>query len=193
MKEAFAAVLTGLHSLGSDEIRERPVDRLGALGMIQRQRAEQSNRGKRVDREAALSALGVDLMRFKNANVAAAKLDAQDQLAGVLAWKTWGLTLTGRERSRVAAWAVQEWAIDMCPACKGARMVQSHEDVEGRQPMKHCTPCGGSGRRYYSDPERVAALGAAYTEAMEKAHEIIARAEALAVERGKALLERWTR
>lgn len=193
MKAALAAVLTGFQGLEHNDVREKPVDRLGALGMIQRQRDEQSAHGKRVDREAALSSLGVELIRFKGAHVASAKADAEDKLAGIMAWRSWGLDLTGKQRAIVAAWAIREWAVDICPTCAGAREVRDHDqhDQVGTQPMKRCPSCLGTSKRRYSDEERTAAMGSAFSDAMFRAHEIIGRAEALAVERAKGMLERW--
>jgi hypothetical protein len=193
MKAALVGVLGGLQNLDHDEAHERPVDRLGAAGMIGRgaARARQAEKATNAERESILCSLGVDLIRFKYSNVAAARLDAEDMLALALAWRP-RLNLSRRERTRVARWAVQEWAIDLCPTCKGAKVVPDHDakGLEGVQPMKPCCECGSTGKRRYSDAERVEALGATFEKAMMDAHEFIASAEGLAVGRVRKSLER---
>jgi hypothetical protein len=200
MKEAFAGVLAGFQGLGNDDSRERPIDRLGALGAIQIKREEQGARGKQADRTAALSALGVRLIAFKFGNCASSKADAEDMLAGILAWKKreddkpgsqWGLKLSGRERTSIAAWTVHEFAIDLCPSCKGAKQVPTALEVEGTQPMAPCQPCGATGKRRYNDTERAAFLGSPYSKAMTEAHGIVGRAESLALEGSLRMLEKW--
>jgi hypothetical protein len=196
VKEAFIGVLTGLQGLG-DGITERPVDRLGAMGMAARRVPDQDRagnqtaRGQHACREATLCALGKDLIAFKGANRASAKADAEDVLAALLASYS-GIGLKGRQRLIVARQAVMEFAIDMCPSCSGARKTPDHEGVEGTQPTSECLPCHGTGKRRYSDAERTAAMGRSFDKAMDKAHELIATAEALAVRRAKEMLERWT-
>lgn len=196
MKAAFAGALGGLQNLDHDEVHERPVDRLGAMGFIGRKcpderLGQQVERSINANRTAMLCSLGVDLVRFKFANVAPARLDAEDVLAAALEWKPW-LNLSGRERMRVARWAVQEWAIDLCPKCKGAKVVPGHDmkELEGVQPMVPCGDCRATGKRRYTDEERVEAMGKAFNAAMDEAHAIIAWAESLAIQRGKKMLER---
>lgn len=193
MRAALASVLAGFQGLEHDDSREKPVDRLGALGLIQRKRDQEGEKGKAVDRDAALASLGVDLIRFKFSNCADARPDAIDKLAGVMSWRSWGLELTRRERSVVSAWAVQEWAIDLCPTCAAAGEVPDcSPEIEGARPMKRCSDCKGTGKRRYSDEERAEAMGATYEDAMSKAHEIIGRAEASALEGARRMLERWS-
>ena len=195
MKMALVGVLGGLQSLAHDDsAHERPVDRLGACAMPARRAAaaiaKQVERATSAEREAILCSLGVELMRFKHSNVAAARLDAEDLLALALVWRP-KLELSGRQRARVARWAVHEWAIDLCPACQGAMQVPDHDSPrEGAQPMKPCCECASTGKRRYTDEERIEALGAAFDEAMSEAHEFIASAEALAVGRARKMLER---
>lgn len=211
MKGALVGVLSGFQGLGSDDSRERPVDRLGAVGASQitedqRERARaawegrnafQAHRGKSADRGACYSALGVDVVRFKWANVPAAKSDAEGQLAAMLAWPRFNLRLSERECLKVARQALMEHTIDFCPRCRGAKEVPDHsvKDLEGRQPMKSCPSspegCGGTGKRHYPDAERIASLGAAFADALFEAHAILTRAEGMAVENAARLLERW--
>lgn len=191
MKEAFAGVLAGFQGLGNDDSRERPIDRLGALGAIQIKREEQGARGKQADRTAALSALGVRLIAFKFGNCASSKADAEDMLASFIAWPTWDLKTKARQRPVIARQALMEHAIDFCPSCKGAKQVPDVENVEGKQPMTPCLPCDATGKRRYTDQERAAAMGQAFAREMDVAHRILGWAEALAVRGGKELLERW--
>lgn len=189
MKQSLAAVLTGLQGLGSDEWRERPVDRLAALG------AMQINSTTQAARTSLLCSLGVDLIAFKLGGRVGSRGDAEDVLATVLAWPSWKLKLTASQRDRVARWAVTEWAHDKCQprpfGCGGAKEVPSHDKpVDGRQPMQTCPTCRGTGRRHYSDSERTEALGRTYPEAMDVAHQVIGWAEALAIRYAARLLER---
>jgi hypothetical protein len=189
MKEAFAGVLGGLQGLGSDDYRERPVDRLTALGAIQR-RDGQAARGAEAERTALLNALGVRLVAFKFGNCATSRADAEDMLEDILRWPTWGLSITTRQRPTIARQAIIEFAIDQCPTCFGAREEPMIE-AEGTRPMMVCTGCAGSGKRRYSDAERVAAMGKAFAQEMETAHRIMGWAEALAVRNGMKMLEKW--
>lgn len=179
--------MAGFQSLAHDDLRERPIDRLGALGAIQIRVADEA-------RDASeLASLGVDLIAFKYGNRAASKQSAEDALASILAWPTWSLKVSPMERVRIAEQSLMEWAIDICPACQGARVVPSHHQtgLEGFQPMQPCSTCSGSGKRRYSDLERVEAMGEAFSRAMYTAHGIIGRAESLAVAGAKDMLERW--
>lgn len=197
MKIAFAQVLGGFQGLGNDDARERPVDRLAALA------ASQIARSKDSERSAALCSLGVDLIRFKLANIPAAKADAEDKLCAILGWRTadekstWDLHVSAGRRHSIARWAIQEWALDLCPVCKGATEIPDHSlpEREGRQPMKCCPGapigCGGTGRRRYTDAERVEAMGQAFDKAMAVAHSIIGRSESIAVKQAKEMLEHW--
>lgn len=185
MKLALAAVLGGLQSLGHDEAREKPVDRLGAMA------ASQIARAKDAERTAALCSLGVDLIRFKFANIEAARLDAEDRLALALTWRHKADDLSDRERGRVARWAVREWGIDLCPRCKGAGKTPDFVvPIEGKQPMSECVDCWGSGKRRYTDAERTEAMGQLFAKALDEAHSLIAWAESLAVQRARDQCER---
>jgi hypothetical protein len=206
MKEAFAAVLGGLQSLGHDDARERPVDRLGALGAAARTAPNETREGAQVERanhelrQAWLASLGVDLVRFKFSRVEIAGKDAEDKLSAILAWSSWW---TGRkvgldpaQRDVVAWWAVHEWAEDRCPprpdGCGGALQVPSSAaPIDGAQPMVTCPQCGGMGKRKWKDEEREKAMGDPFSDAMDHAHRIIAHAESLAMRRGREMLERW--
>jgi hypothetical protein len=176
-----------------------PVDRLGALGIISRLvpdedpvTHEQIARASHEERMGVLCSLGVRLMSFKYANCATSKADAEDMLWAVLAWKK--LKLSPRQLRRVAVQAVMENAIDICPLCKSAKEIPDHDapELEGRQPMKCCPPspigCGGTGKRRYTDEERAEAMGDTFPRAMSEAHDMLATAEALAVDLGKRIL-----
>lgn len=187
MKGTLAAALTGLQGLGWDEAREKPIDRLTALGAMQNQRADDANNA------SLMRSLGQDVIAFKFAHRADAREDAIDKLAAQLGKRT---KLRPSLRRRVAAWAIQEHVVDMCPRCKGALEIPMHQDAgEGYQPMQPCPPapngCDGTGKRRYSDAERIAATGAAHAEAFERAHEQITIAVHLAVRTAAAMLERW--
>ncbi len=193
MKGAFAAALGGFQSLGSDESRERPVDRLAALGASQIARAEHELR------QAHLASLGVDLIAFKFGGRKISRADAEDKLALILAWPTWWtgrkVELTPTQIDTVAWWAVTEWADDRCPprphGCGGALEVpNSAEPINGTQPMMVCAKCGGVGKRKWTDRERSLAMGETHPVGMDHAHRIIAFAESFAMRRGMEMLER---
>jgi hypothetical protein len=194
MKGAFAAALAGLQSLKDDNWRERPVDRVGAMG------AAQIARAKETEQDTIVCSLGVDLIRYKYAGVERAGPDAEDQLAGILAWprwwKGWKVVLDEIQRDSVACWAVHEWAQDRCPprpqGCGGALEVPSAaQPIDGAQPMMTCPRCGGVGKRKWTDEERVEAMGEPFEYGMDRAHWIISVAESMAMRRGKEMLERW--
>lgn len=183
MKQALVAVLAGYQGLGYDEVRERPIDRLMAM----------MNAAKRSE----LAAIGKDLIAFKFANRAESRGPAVEGLADALDWPKLRLSLTTTNRFRVAGWAVHEWAIDFCPACGGKTEIPAYVelqgDLEGRQPMVPCGTCAGTGKRRYTDQERIAALGDPRLagKGMTEAHCLIGSAERLAVTSAKELLERW--
>lgn len=192
MKQTLAGVLTGLQGLGDDSARERPINRLAAMGLSQiGANHAMAERGESTARMAVLCALGTDLVAFKFANRAASKLDAEDALIAIMAWKTWGSKVERKHRPIIARQALMEWAVDFCPSCQSAGSVPDRKGLEGTQPMKPCGDCGGTGKRRYSDSERLAAMGAAHEKGMDIAHRIISWAESLAVRRARELLERW--
>jgi hypothetical protein len=194
MKGAIVAALGGFQNLDSDEARERPIDRIAAMGAAQIARAEEC------EQEAIICSLGVDLIRFKFAGVERAEADAQDQLAGILAWVRWWKPFPvpgARDLDVVATWAVHEWRNDKCPqrpkGCGGALEVPAHDGVDGAQRMQVCPICRGTGLRRWSDQERLEGMGQAFDQAMSRAHAIIHYAESLALRRGKEQTERWNR
>lgn len=205
MREALAGVLAGYQGLGGDDTRERPVDRLGALGLGAANKrqvelmANEALKGKQADREAALRVIGSCLIRFRDANCSSSRKDAEDLLALALAWPARRgaapLNLKRRERDKVARQAIREWALDFCPVCKGVAEIPRFAEVEGSQPMSACPPdpvgCGGTGRRRYSDAERAEAMGQPYSEAMQEAHGLISLAHSIAIRVAKEMLERW--
>lgn len=199
MKESLVSVLTGLQSLAPDDSREKPVDRLHALGCAQRTTIYDHELKEFIDvgRAAHLCSLGTDLIAFKYAHRAESHWPAIVGLSEALAWRNprFPLKLRDGQRSSVARWAVQEWVINFCPSCSGKGEIPDHsiEGLEGRQPMKPCQTCAGTGLRRYDDNERREALGD--LEHLERglsvAHDLIGKAERLAVRTAKELLERW--
>lgn len=185
MKGALAAVLTGLQNLDHDEARERPVDRLTAMALIQCQT------GARAMDEAKLASLGVDLVAYKFSHRADSRTAAENLLTEILGWKRHCKGMSEDKRRRIARWALMEFLIDFCPTCKGAKEVPGTEEVEGARPMMICQSCSGSGRRRYSDEERTEALGEPAAQAMYHAHSIMGHASSLATRRAAEILERW--
>lgn len=208
MKEAFAAALGGFQSLGHDDVCERPVDRVGALGAGARTGPDETRDGAMVERGnhalrmAHLASLGVELVRFKHSMIEGARADAEDKLSAILAWPTWWalgrVALDPAQRDVVAWWAVHEWAEERCPprpeGCGGALVVPSSQaPIDGAQPTITCPKCGGVGKRKWSDEERAKAMGDPFAIAMDHAHRIIAHAESLGTRRGMEMLDRWVR
>lgn len=186
MKQALAVTLAGLQGLGStSDNRERPVDRVTALA------AAQCRRGDEAAETSFLCSLGGDLIAFKFGNRAASKSEAEMKLAIALGWKRWGLKLKVAQYERIARCALMEWALDFCLTCRGAKEIPNYQAVDGAQPMKPCGDCNATGRRLYTDSERVEAMGEAFAKAMGEAHGLIGRAEALAVRLVKERLERF--
>lgn len=203
--KGLIAVLAGMTSLSHDDARERPVDRLGAAGFGGRVVPDQTREGANVERashelrQAHLSSLGVDLIRYKFSGAQGAGSDAEDKLSLILGWPTqWAgrkVGLNAAQRDAVACWAIHEWAKDKCPprpeGCGGAREVPSAEAVQGAQPMMDCPKCKGTGVRLWTNEERVEAMGDVFAVGMDSAHRIIAHAESLAVRTYKKMLEKW--
>lgn len=183
MKQSLVTVLAGYQSLGYDDSREKPVDRLMAM----------MNATKRSE----LASVGKDLIAFKYANRAESRGPAVEGLADALEWPRLRLGLNTSNRFRVAGWAVHEWTIDFCPACQGKAEIPAHvelqEGLEGRQPMVPCGACAGTGKRRYSDQERTAALGdlRLLERGLMEAHCLIGSAERLAVNLAAEILEKW--
>lgn len=162
--------------------------------------AAQIEKARDCEREAIIASLGVDLLRYKWAGVDRAGPDAELQLCAILAWPKWWkggkVGLKPGQREIVACWAIHEWANQSCPprpdGCGGKGEVPAAgHSIDGTQPMRPCPVCSGTTRRRWKDEERLEAMGDLYGEGMGQAHRIIATAEALALRRGKELLERW--
>jgi hypothetical protein len=183
VKQSLAGVLGGFQSLAYDSSREKPVDRLTALAAIQ------ARKGVDASRTAFLCSLGVDLIAFKFAHRASSKADAEDKLAIALSWKRFK-GVGDRERGKIAACAVREWAVDICPSCAGARQVPDKIGIEGAQPMRPCMTCSGTGKRRYDDSERIEALGNSFARAMAEADALIGAAEDLAIKLARRMLDR---
>ena len=179
MKASLAGALSGWQGMGSDDSCERPVDRVAAAGAIQIAKA------KEAERTADLCGLGVDLVAWKYGGRDTSGRDAIDMLAMILAWPSWKLKTTAKERDVIAWWAATEWKLDGCIPCTGSGIYINVAGVVGT-----CPACGGSRRRRYGDDERVEAMGAPYTRAMDVAHRILGWAEGLAVDRARDSLER---
>ncbi len=178
MRKALAALFSGLQGLGSDSARERPVDRLAAIGAIQIRRADEAAG------QSQLASLGVDLIAYKIGGRELSRTEAEIKLADALKRKI--PSLRRRETIRIARWTIHEWTEDACPMCHGACEIPSGEGV-----TVTCEDCHGSGRHKYTDPERVEAMGAAYSKAVYEAHWIIGEAESLAIRMYSGMLERW--
>lgn len=175
MKQALASALGGLPGLGStDDGRERPVDRIGALA------SAQAKAGERLSQETVFRALGALLIGLKARRNDFVR-DAEDTLCGCLGWDRWTLKLKGKERLRIARWALVEYSMPFCPTCRGATESPNHEDVEGRQPMRQCPSCSGTGLRRFSDSERREAMGDPFKHAMSVAHLILSTSESSAM------------
>jgi hypothetical protein len=192
LKASIAGALSGWQGLGSDDSREKPVDRVAAAGAVARRGPNQDRQGEQVarsnaeERTAVLCSLGVDLIAWKFGGRDTSGQDAIDMLAGILAWKTWGLKTTSGQRDKIAWWAATEWKLDSCVPCTGTGIHINALGVVGT-----CPACGGSKKRLYRDDERIEAMGEAFSQAMSKAHEILGWAESLALKRARAMLERW--
>lgn len=135
---------------------ERAIDRLTALSL--------GSIGP--GRESHLNSLGVSLIAFKHAHRPDCHVHAVKQLGQALAWRR------VKSRGAVAKTAVQEWVIDQCPNCSGAREIADTNGV-----MRPCLPCGQTGKRRYGDDERKGIPG----KAMQEAHHLIALAISVAV------------
>lgn len=186
MKGTLAVSLTGLQGMGWGP-HEKPVDRVTAMAAMQNQRAHEA------ENAAAMRSLGQAIIAFKYSNRADMRDEAVQKLADQL-HKIRKLEMRPGLRMKIAGWALQEHVIDMCPRCQGAKEVQMHADAEGYQPMMPCPPmpegCSGTGKRRYSDAERIAATGAAHGDHFARAHEYITRAEHLADETAERMLGR---
>lgn len=187
MKEALVAALGGLQSLAQDDTREVPVDRLGAVALAQI--AVGRARG-----EAHLVSLGRDLIAVKFGRQPRYHASATEKLTIVLGWPQYRLKMREMERRNIALWALIEWLQDACDVCHGRLEVpMGPVDRDGAIPMKPCQSCSGTGKRRYTDQERMEALpdiprtGRALMVASTTLHE----AERLAVAGAARMLERW--
>jgi hypothetical protein len=187
MKEALAITLGGMQGLGAtDDQRERPVDRLGALAMAQ------SKRGDALAAESFMASLGGALIALKWSNRTDLRAEVDLSLAIAIRWPQWDFhRLSGKQADRIARWAVTEYIIPFCLTCRGAKESPNHQDIDGTQPMIQCPTCSGSGRRRFTDEERTEAMGAPFDKAMDVAHQILTHSEALAIRGTARMLERW--
>lgn len=194
-RESLAHALSGPISLQQDEYRERPVDRLHALASAQIRRAN------RTARESHLASLGVSFIALKAANRPDELERAVEKLAKFL--ECLKPKVTDDRRKLIARQSIFETVLDFCPRCRGTKEVPDRDDVDGAQRMKPCPAeeeggCGGSGKRRYSDHERLAALKAGRDEIadvqahMARAIGILGEAEVQAIKSAKMLLARWS-
>lgn len=198
MRESLARVLSGISNLDEGP-HERPVDRLHALASAQIVRAD------RAARASHLASLGVSLIALKDANRPDEYLRAVDKLTSLM--RDMRPRASHEARTKLSRWAIQECVISFCPRCRGTGEVPASNDVEGAQRMVPCPPrdyrapenggCGGTGKRRYSDAERLEALEvdreqlAALTRQLDYAHLLLAQAESEAIRSAQVLLERW--
>lgn len=124
---------------------------------------------QRAARESHLNSLGVSLIAFKHAHRPDYYLQAVRQLGHALGWRK------VKNRGAVARTAVNEWVVDLCEVCCGAR------EVTNQGVTRPCLPCGQTGKRRYSDEERRGIPG----KAMSEAHSLISLAVSVAI-RGAA-------
>lgn len=196
MREVLAKALSGPINL-DEQAHERPVDRLHALASSQIERANANRRG------SFLASLGVSLIALRDSNRPDEYARAIEKLAKFMEEVRPRTTL--QMRLRISRQAVQENIISFCPRCKGAREVPASKGIDGAQRMMPCPPpddpvspgCGGTGKRRYSDAERIEAVGVQPSESanvnaqIAYAHLVLAQAESEAVRMAKKLLERW--
>lgn len=156
-------------------------DKLTALALG----AVQSDR--RTAREAHLNALGADLIAFKIRHAVERHPRAIMGLAEVLRWRA--QAISERKRTKIASLSIEEWCIDMCPTCLGAKIVT---DVNGVQ--RACVLCAETGKRRYSDQERTEILGEPAHKLSKEiaiAHSGISLAVHVAAENAKRMLKVW--
>lgn len=194
MREALASVLSGLSSLQEDDYRERPVDRLHALAAAQQAAINKTARA------AHLAGLGVSLIALKVAN----RSDEMERAVSRLTKHMKDCRPRPNEemRRKIARQAIFEFVLDFCPRCRGAKEVVDAPGIDGAQRMKPCPPesdggCGGSGKRRYSDSERMESLGAKEDDLlriqrqMSYAMSVVGEAEYEALSGAKKMLEKW--
>jgi hypothetical protein len=157
---------------------------------VERRKIEDCQRGDYAAMESFVCSLGEDLIAFKFGHRASSKEEAEVKLSIALGWAKWRLKFRTGQCDRIARCALMEWVFDSCPTCKGAKEIPNYSDTEGRQPMKPCTECHGTGLRHYGDQERAEVLGEAHAKAMGVAHTVISWGESLAVRMVKQRLER---
>lgn len=153
-RESLAHALSGPVSLAEDQWRERDVDRLHALAYIQTPQAHDLDKCEWAREMANLCELGVDLLRFKGSNVAAAHKPCLEMLVKVLGWKKFRLDLREENRTLVARQALMEFVVDFCPTCSGTGEVKAQDGIDGAQRMRPCGSCHGTGIRKYTNDER---------------------------------------
>jgi hypothetical protein len=183
MREALAHALTGPINLDEQDW-ERPIDRLHALA------AAQAVGVNRSARECALSSLGVSLLALKAANRPDEYSRTLNKLIDCLYWLKPRPSRT--VAMVVARQAIMESVVDHCPTCQGRGEIFNTEGV-----VKQCVECRGSGKRRYSDAERLEALqldGKEFDRAnrqLGEALKFLAMAEAEAIRTAKKLLEKY--
>jgi hypothetical protein len=161
-KEDLTRVLSGSRNLAFDkEGDERDVDRVAALGMAQtvEHHLRQVENANRAARDAKMVSLGRLVMAFRQANEPKSHPNLLHMLTIEVAER---LRYIENPATRlwtaraVARQAIQEHVIDMCPVCMSKEVVPDHDrpNLRGKQPMKVCPSCAGTGKRAYSIFER---------------------------------------
>lgn len=160
-REALLRVLAGPRNLKANRLAECDVDRVGALAIAQMpsHHARMVESLKRANHDAYMVALGRHVLALRIGNDARTYEPLLNLLAAEAERR---LMYIADEDQRawtaraVARRAIEEIVIDMCPNCSGKRNVPDHDkgEIRGKQPMKVCPSCGGSGNRVYSWFER---------------------------------------
>lgn len=153
-KDDLTRILSGSRNMAFDkEGEERDVDKVAALGMAQtfEHHMRMVDNLRHANRDSYLVGLGVSIMAFKQGLQAKEHVNLMDKLSAEL-----DLHLRYIKSDFVRYWtaraiarqAIQEVTIDMCSVCQGKTEVPNHDrkKMRGKQPMKICTECSGTGR-----------------------------------------------
>lgn len=174
-------------------------------------------------RRAAMVSLGKRSMLFHFGNRHEEAAPAVEELVAILRNPRDPRELTGppqvKQPVHKCAWiaraALYELTFDRCGSCFGRGEVEDHNlKIEGRQPMKSCETCFGSGRRRYNEDFRIKTFARAVNPEDEAGAEkslrkmpsrelhalldcvnvakgVLLAAERVAVEGTGLMLERW--
>ena len=159
-----------------------PGDKVAAIGAAQltEHHMRQTNNAQQAAKDARYVAIGITTMAVKNglqpkmfsravAEVACELLILTKKML-VTDAPIWIDTVEGRPEAiespeykaaiAIARAAMHQHVIDMCPRCGGKKEIPDHDlpEQDGRQPMKMCPDCNGTGKRNYSDTEAADSL-----------------------------------